>query len=43
MSEFVSYGNIEMLEDGLREIVQPSLPEALTAHEVSKAPHFRTV
>jgi hypothetical protein len=43
MSEFVSYGNIEMLEDSLREIVQPSLPEALTAHEVSKTPHFRTV
>lgn len=35
MSEFVSYGDVSMLEDNLLKIVQPSLPDAQIALEVS--------
>ena len=34
ISEFVSYGTTSLLEDTLLEIVQPDLPQALTALEV---------
>lgn len=35
ISEFVSYGTTSLLEDTLLEIIQPDLPQALTALEVS--------
>jgi hypothetical protein len=35
ISEFVSYGTTSLLEDNLLEIIQPDLPWALTALEVS--------
>ncbi|KAG0557706.1 hypothetical protein KC19_11G151000 [Ceratodon purpureus] len=34
ISEFVSYGTTSLLEDTLLEIIQPDLPQALTALEV---------
>jgi hypothetical protein len=39
ISEFVSYGTTSLLEDNLLEIIQPDLPWALTALEVSLQLH----
>ena len=35
ISEFVSYGSTSLLEDTLLEIIQPDLPQAFAALEVS--------